>query len=172
MGHRLSKITTRTGDAGETGLGDGSRVPKDAVRVAALGDVDELNSAIGVMLAEEVPAAIRGVLEEVQHDLFDLGGELSIPGHAMLKAERGVELVDLAHRRHTRMVLGHARAVAQPGLAFVAGAGGDLRETVAHQVFLTSLSSVPRASRVCRRSPSRTLDASRSTVPAASVVML
>ena len=93
MGHRLSKITTRTGDAGETGLGDGSRVPKDAVRVAALGDVDELNSAIGVMLAEEVPAAIRGVLEEVQHDLFDLGGELSIPGHAMLKAER-VEALD------------------------------------------------------------------------------
>ena len=93
MGHRLSKITTRTGDAGETGLGDGSRVRKDAVRVAALGDVDELNSAIGVMLAEEVPAAIRGVLEEVQHDLFDLGGELSIPGHAMLKAER-VEALD------------------------------------------------------------------------------
>jgi cob(I)alamin adenosyltransferase len=93
MGHRLSKITTRTGDAGETGLGDGSRVPKDAVRVAALGDVDELNSAIGVMLAEEVPAAIRDVLEEVQHDLFDLGGELSIPGHAMLRAER-VEALD------------------------------------------------------------------------------
>jgi cob(I)alamin adenosyltransferase len=88
MAHRLSKITTRTGDAGETGLGDGSRVPKDALRVAALGDVDELNSAIGVVLAEEVATPMRSVLEEVQHDLFDLGGELSIPGHEMLKAER------------------------------------------------------------------------------------
>ena len=88
MGHRLSKITTRTGDAGETGLGDGTRVAKDSARVAALGDIDELSSAIGVMLAEEVPAEIRQALEEVQHDLFDLGGELSIPGHALLKPEQ------------------------------------------------------------------------------------
>jgi cob(I)alamin adenosyltransferase len=84
MGHRLSKITTRTGDAGETGLGDGSRVPKDSPRVRALGDIDELNSAIGVLLAEELPPELRDVLGEVQHDLFDLGGELSIPGHALL----------------------------------------------------------------------------------------
>ena len=84
MGHRLSKITTRTGDAGETGLGDGSRVSKDSARIAALGDIDELNSALGVLLAEEVPAELRAVLEQVQHDLFDLGGELSIPGHALL----------------------------------------------------------------------------------------
>lgn len=84
MGHRLSKITTRTGDAGETGLGDGTRVGKDHARVAALGDVDELNSALGVLLAEEVPAAQRQALREMQNDLFDLGGELSIPGHAML----------------------------------------------------------------------------------------
>jgi len=82
MGHRLSKITTRTGDAGETGLGDGSRVPKDSPRVRALGDIDELNSAIGVLLAEELPPELRDALGEVQHDLFDLGGELSIPGHA------------------------------------------------------------------------------------------
>ena len=88
MGHRLSKITTRTGDAGETGLGDGTRVPKDHPRVAALGDIDELNSALGLILAEEVPAEIRAALGEVQQDLFDLGGELSIPGHTLLKPDR------------------------------------------------------------------------------------
>jgi cob(I)alamin adenosyltransferase len=88
MGHRLSKITTRTGDAGETGLGDGARVPKDHPRVAALGEIDELNSVLGLVLAEEVPQDIRGALGEVQQDLLDLGGELSIPGHAILKAER------------------------------------------------------------------------------------
>jgi cob(I)alamin adenosyltransferase len=88
MGHRLSKITTRTGDAGETGLGDGTRVAKDSARIAALGDIDELSSAIGVLLAEEVAPEIRQVLERVQHDLFDLGGELSIPGHALLKPEQ------------------------------------------------------------------------------------
>lgn len=82
MGHRLSKITTRTGDSGETGLGDGSRVRKDSARVAALGDIDELNSAIGVLLGETVPESIRTVLEGVQHDLFDLGGDVSIPGRA------------------------------------------------------------------------------------------
>jgi len=84
MGHRLSKITTRTGDAGETGLGDGSRVAKDAPRIQALGDVDELNSAIGLVLAEDVPAGARAVLLQVQQDLFDLGGELCIPGHRMV----------------------------------------------------------------------------------------
>lgn len=88
MGHRLSKITTRTGDAGETGLGDGTRVPKDSARVAALGDLDELNSTIGLLLAEDVPAEVRDALAEVQHDLFDLGGEVSIPGHSLLKEER------------------------------------------------------------------------------------
>ena len=85
MGHRLSKITTRTGDAGETGLGDGTRVAKDSARIAALGDVDELNSALGLMLAEDIPDPIRSAFSEVQHDLFDLGGELSIPGHQLLK---------------------------------------------------------------------------------------
>ena len=88
MGHRLSKITTRTGDGGETGLGDGKRVPKDHPRVAALGDIDELNSALGLVLAEELPAEIRTALGEVQQDLLDLGGELSIPGHAIVKADR------------------------------------------------------------------------------------
>ena len=88
MGHRLSKITTRTGDAGDTGLGDGTRVSKDDARVAALGEIDELNSALGLLLAEKAPKEVRAALGEVQHDLFDLGGELSIPGHAMLKPER------------------------------------------------------------------------------------
>ena len=89
MGHRLSKITTRTGDAGETGLGDGARVPKDSARIAALGDIDELNSTIGLILSEEkILPEVRAVLEQVQHDLFDLGGELSIPGHSLLKEQQ------------------------------------------------------------------------------------
>jgi cob(I)alamin adenosyltransferase len=84
MAHRLSKITTRTGDAGDTGLGDGARVSKDHPRVRALGEVDELNSAIGLLLAEVLPPEVTELLRDVQHDLFDLGGELSIPGHSML----------------------------------------------------------------------------------------
>ena len=84
MGHRLTKIATRTGDAGETGLGDGSRVAKDSARIQALGDIDELNSALGAVLAEDLPDALRSALEQVQHDLFDLGGEASIPGHTMV----------------------------------------------------------------------------------------
>ena len=95
MAHRLSKITTRTGDAGDTGLGDGSRVSKDHPRVRVLGELDELNSAIGVLLAEELPAEVTGLLGEVQHDLFDLGGELSIPGHAML-GEAQISRLDAA----------------------------------------------------------------------------
>lgn len=88
MGHRLSKITTRTGDAGETGLGDGTRVAKDSARVRALGDLDELNCVIGLVLAEDVSQAMREALVQIQHDLFDLGGELSIPGHKLLKPSR------------------------------------------------------------------------------------
>jgi len=93
MGHRLSKIATRTGDAGETGLGDGRRVPKDSARVQALGDVDELNSMIGMVLCEDIPANIREALLQIQQELFSVGGELSIPGHSMLKAEH-VENLD------------------------------------------------------------------------------
>ena len=82
MGNRLSKIYTRTGDDGTTGLGDGSRTPKDSARVEAYGTVDEANSAIGIVLASNpVPAEVRRCLIEVQHDLFELGGELCIPGH-------------------------------------------------------------------------------------------
>ena len=86
MGNRLSKIYTRTGDDGTTGLGDGSRTPKDSARVEAYGTVDEANSAIGMVLAADaVPDAVRACLTEVQHDLFELGGELCIPGHAAVK---------------------------------------------------------------------------------------
>ena len=85
MGNRLSKIYTRTGDQGTTGLGDGSRVNKDAIRVEAYGTTDELNSVLGMVLAEDsVPTELRHWLEEIQHDLFDLGGELCIPGHKVL----------------------------------------------------------------------------------------
>jgi cob(I)alamin adenosyltransferase len=84
MGHRLSKIYTRTGDGGETGLGDGARTRKDSPRVVALGEIDELNSAIGVLLAEAIPEKTRSVLENIQHDLFDLGGDVSIPGRATM----------------------------------------------------------------------------------------
>ncbi|MCF8177653.1 MAG: cob(I)yrinic acid a,c-diamide adenosyltransferase [Sulfuritalea sp.] len=85
MGYRLSKIYTRTGDAGTTGLGDGSRTPKNSLRITALGEVDELNSVIGLMLCEELPEPLRELLTGIQHDLFDLGGELSIPGAVLLK---------------------------------------------------------------------------------------
>jgi cob(I)alamin adenosyltransferase len=86
MGNRLSKIYTRTGDDGSTGLGDGSRVAKENLRVEAYGTVDETNSALGVILGNAVlPAEIRRALIEIQHDLFDLGGELCIPGHIMIK---------------------------------------------------------------------------------------
>jgi cob(I)alamin adenosyltransferase len=84
MGNRLSKIATRTGDNGTTGLGDGSRVGKDSLRVHAMGEVDELNSHIGLLLCEELPAALREELVSIQHDLFDLGGELCIPGYTLI----------------------------------------------------------------------------------------
>ena len=84
MGNRLSKIATRTGDDGTTGLGDGRRVRKDSARIAAIGDVDELNSNLGVLLCEVLPENVRAALVAIQHDLFDLGGELCIPGHTMI----------------------------------------------------------------------------------------
>jgi len=87
MGNRLSKIYTRTGDDGTTGLGDGSRIPKDDARVEAMGAVDELNSAIGLVRTEALPEDIAAALSGIQHDLFDLGGELSIPGYQLIKAD-------------------------------------------------------------------------------------
>lgn len=92
MGHRLSKIATRTGDAGTTGLGDGSRISKDSLRIAAIGDVDELNSNLGVLLTETLPDDVRTALLHIQHDLFDLGGELSIPGYVLVKPEQVLQL--------------------------------------------------------------------------------
>ena len=92
MGHRLSKIYTRTGDAGTTGLGDGTRTAKNSARVAAMGDVDELNSLLGVILCEDLPAEVRELLTGIQHDLFDLGGEMSIPGATLLKTSQPARL--------------------------------------------------------------------------------
>ena len=92
MANRLSQIATRTGDNGTTGLGDNTRVSKDSRRVHAMGDVDELNSNIGVLLCEDMPADVRDVLVEVQHQLFNLGGELSIPGFELLKKDAVLQL--------------------------------------------------------------------------------
>ena len=128
MGHRLSKIVTRTGDAGTTGLGDGSRVAKDAARIDAIGAVDELNSTIGVLLAEIVQTGLPGdvatTLVDVQHDLFDLGGELSIPGYAavteahVLRLEDGVERYNATLAPLKEFVLpGGSRAAAACHLA-------------------------------------------------------
>ena len=94
MGHRLSKITTRTGDKGETGLGDGTRVAKNSARIAALGDVDELNSSLGLLLAEPLPPEVREALVAIQHDLFDLGGEIAVPGHTSLTQRQIARLED------------------------------------------------------------------------------
>jgi cob(I)alamin adenosyltransferase len=98
MANRLSQIATRTGDDGTTGLGDGQRVPKSHARIAAMGDVDELNSQLGVLLAEPLPDDVRDLLVTIQHELFNLGGELSIPGFELLKADAVLRLDEaLAH---------------------------------------------------------------------------
>lgn len=98
MSNRLTQIATRTGDDGTTGLGDGSRTRKDALRVQAMGDVDELNSSLGVLLAEPLPGDVRELLGVIQHELFNLGGELSIPGFTLLKSEAVLRLDEaLAH---------------------------------------------------------------------------
>ena len=84
MGNRLSKIVTRTGDAGTTGLGDGSRVTKDCLRIETIGEIDELNSCLGIVLADTCPEPVRVALLGVQNDLFDLGGEICIPGTRLI----------------------------------------------------------------------------------------
>ena len=99
MGQRLTQIATRTGDNGTTGLGDNTRVSKNSLRVHAMGDVDELNSNLGVLLCEDMPASVRTLLVEVQHQLFNLGGELSIPGFELLKPE-AVLALDSALAEH------------------------------------------------------------------------
>ncbi len=116
MGNRLSKIYTRTGDDGSTGLGDGSRVPKENPRVEAYGTVDEANSAIGVVLSvAALPPGIAGCLTEVQHDLFDLGGELCIPGHRMIEA---------AHVDRLETVLDEFNETLPPLKEFILPGGG------------------------------------------------
>lgn len=98
MGNRLTQIATRTGDDGSTGLGDNTRVSKNSARPHAMGDVDELNSHIGLLLCESLPADVRAVLVQVQHQLFNLGGEISVPGYEMLKDDALLQLDEaLAH---------------------------------------------------------------------------
>jgi cob(I)alamin adenosyltransferase len=98
MGNRLTKIVTRTGDAGTTGLGDGSRVAKDSLRIAAIGDVDELNSLLGLLLCESMPDEVRELLIGIQHDLFDLGGELAVPGSEFLSPGQPARLEEAVER--------------------------------------------------------------------------
>ena len=116
MGNRLSKIYTRTGDDGSTGLGDGSRTGKDSARVNAYGTVDEANSCLGVVLATQLPDDIRKLLTTVQHQLFDLGGELCIPGHAAIKPED----IDALERQ-----LDHFNETLPPLKEFILPAGGE-----------------------------------------------
>jgi cob(I)alamin adenosyltransferase len=99
MGNRLTQIATRTGDDGTTGLGDNTRVSKDSLRVHAMGEVDELNSHIGVLLCEDMPGPVRQLLVTIQHELFNLGGELSIPGFELLKSQAVLDL-DQALEEH------------------------------------------------------------------------
>jgi cob(I)alamin adenosyltransferase len=96
MGNRLSKIVTRTGDAGTTGLGDGTRVDKDCLRIDCIGEIDELNSTIGVLLAEILPETVRAALLRIQNDLFDLGGEICIPGSTIIGEAHIVRLEEWA----------------------------------------------------------------------------
>jgi cob(I)alamin adenosyltransferase len=116
MGNRLSRIYTRTGDDGSTGLGDGSRVGKDSARVTAYGTVDEANSTIGLLLAADVPDDIRELLTTVQHQLFDLGGELCIPGHAA---------IDDADIDRLEQRLDHYNEALPPLKEFILPGGGD-----------------------------------------------
>ena len=116
MGNRLSKIYTRTGDDGTTGLGDGSRIAKDSARVSAYGTVDEANSAIGWLLAADVPEDIAGLLTTIQHQLFDLGGELCIPGHAAIFATDVTAL---------ETALDHHNAPLPPLKDFILPGGGE-----------------------------------------------
>ena len=95
-GNRLSKIITRTGDAGTTGLGDGSRTTKDSLRIDCIGEVDELNSSLGLLLCEDMPDPVRAALLDIQHDLFDLGGELCMPGMNFIKDAQVARLEELA----------------------------------------------------------------------------
>ncbi|MCK6411257.1 MAG: cob(I)yrinic acid a,c-diamide adenosyltransferase [Azonexus sp.] len=100
-GNRLSKIVTRTGDGGSTGLGDGSRTSKDSLRIDAIGEVDELNSGLGLLLCEDLPPAVSDALLDIQHDLFDLGGELCLPGMNVIKDSQVERLENLVEDFNT-----------------------------------------------------------------------
>ncbi len=140
MGHRLSKIYTRTGDKGETGLGDGSRVYKDSIRIEAIGTLDELNSIIGMLLAHKLPETICTSLERIQHKLFDLGGEFSIPGYTITQDSDVKQLESLLDELNADL----------PALKeFILPAGG----------YATSHCHLARS--VCRRTERRVISLSR-----------
>src|SRR3546814_599634 len=147
MGNRLSKIYTRTGDDGTTGLGDGSRVAKDSARVTAYGTVDEANSTIGLLLAADVPDDVRDLLTTVQHQLFDLGGELCIPGHAAIE-DADVDRLE----QH----LDHYNEALPPLKEFILPGGGDaaarchIARTVVRRAERAAVTQIGRAS--CRES--------------------
>ncbi len=149
MGHRLSKIYTRTGDDGTTGLGDGTRVPKDSLRVEAYGSVDELNSVIGLFLTHELSEDIRACLTDVQHRLFDLGGELCIPGHTTLTDE---------HVKRLEQTLDELNSGLQPLKEFILP-GGSPAAAVCH---------VARA--VCRRAERRVVSLRQAEVVSPTAV--
>ena len=140
MGNRLSKIYTRTGDDGTTGLGDGSRVPKDSVRVEAYGTVDELNSTLGVLLAEALPETARTILTDIQHELFDLGSELCVPGYTAITA---------GHITRLEQTLDRFNAELPPLKEFILP-GGNRPAALCHV-----------ARTVCRRAERRTLSLHR-----------
>ena len=142
MANRLSIIATRTGDDGSTGLGDGSRTPKDAPRIASLGDVDELNSIIGVLLTESIPDDVAADLAIVQHDLFDIGAELCIPGHTALQDHQV---------RHLDTRLSHYNATLPPLREFILP-GGTRAAAHAHH-----------ARTVCRRAERSVIHLARDT---------
>jgi len=140
MAHRITKVYTRTGDGGTTGLANRARVRKDAPRIEAIGAVDELNSVLGVLLAETLPGAVRACLDDVQNDLFDLGGELSVPGHA---------IVSPSHVERLERELDRWNADLSPLKDFILP-GGSRAAALAHA-----------ARTVCRRAERRVVTLSR-----------
>lgn len=141
MGHRLSKIYTRTGDDGTTGLGDGSRVSKDNLRIEAYGTIDELNSALGVVLTTTVPEDVRNTLTRVQHELFDLGGELSIPGRTVIHEQ---------HVAHLERVLESLNATLPPLKEFILPGGNH------------AAAQIHFARTLCRRAERRAVSLART----------
>lgn len=122
MGNRLSQIATRTGDDGTTGLGDGTRTSKDSLRIDALGEVDELNSTLGLLLTEPLPDDVRQALLDIQHDLFDLGGELCIPGFDNISQAQVLRLDQLLAQHNAQL----------PRLAEFILPGGSRAAAIAH----------------------------------------